>query len=211
MEKKPLLSNSGVCWIDENCQCRIFEKNYGQSKIPLHERLDSTGRQFSNKTYRFHPTYLQISLMINSQPISIHPNSAGIAANQIQRFLTFFLAVNKGFFKLRKKKDVGQASKALQEPILRRPCLSAATGRLCRAEAEYYNEHIAFVHLREGFKTPGNRIRLLRWGEGGGVLIRKKYTIICYILRWKYYVFSAKNADVCCKRLCLVDADNCNE
>ena len=85
--------------------------------------------------------------MINSQPISIHPNSTGIAANQIQRFLTFFLAVNKGFFKLRKKKDVGRASKALQEPILRPPCLSAATGRLCRAKAEYYNEQIALVCL----------------------------------------------------------------
>ena len=89
------------------------------------------GRHFSNKTYRFHPTHLQLSLMINSQPISMHPNSAGIAANQIQRFLTFFLAVNKGFFKLRKKKDVGRASKALEEPILRPPCLSATTGRLC--------------------------------------------------------------------------------
>ena len=131
MGKKLLLSNSGVCWIDENCLCRIFEKNYGQSKFPLHERLNSIGRQFYNKTYRFHPTYLQLSLMIDSQRISMHPNSAGIAANQIQRFLTFFLAVNKGFFKLRKKKDVGRASKALQEPILRPPCLSATTGRLC--------------------------------------------------------------------------------
>ena len=97
----------------------------------------------------------------------MHPNSAGIAANQIQRFLTFFLAVNKGFFKLRKKKDVGRASKALQEPILRPPCLSAATGRLCRTETEYYNVRIVLVHLREGFKTPGNRIRLLRWGKRG--------------------------------------------
>ena len=96
----------------------------------------------------------------------MHPDSAGIAANQIQRFLTFFLAVNKGFFKLRKKKDVGRASKALQEPILRPPCLSAATGRLWRAEAEYYNEQIALVHLSEGFKTLGNGIRLLRWGKG---------------------------------------------